>query len=99
MDDTKNPVEATGTVVIGGTEYKITTPDADVRERVAVVVAMGASQELKLQAIGRLIEACLGAEAWQEVLTNYLKGEGDTKGLFEVLKGIGDGMGAPPADA
>ncbi|MEU2510165.1 hypothetical protein ABZ621_36505 [Streptomyces sp. NPDC007863] len=99
MDDTKTIAETTGVVTIGGTKYPVKKPDPVTAERVAVVMSLNSPGELKLRSAGVLIASCLGEEAWAEVLSSYLDGSVDTEGLFSILKTIGDGLGAPPADA
>src|SRR5687767_11094241 len=99
MDDTKTIAEATRVVTIGGNEYSVTTPDPATVERVAVILSLNSPSELKVKSAGVLIASCLGEKAWSEVLSSYLDGAVDTKGLFNILKGIGDALGAPAADA
>ncbi|MFB7936677.1 hypothetical protein [Streptomyces sp. NPDC056049] len=99
MDDTKTIAEPTRVVTIGGTEYPVSTPDKATAERVVFVMSLNSPNELKLKSAGVLIEACLGAKAWAEVLSSYLDGEVATRDLFDILKGIGDALGAPDDDA
>ncbi|KUJ65443.1 hypothetical protein [Streptosporangium amethystogenes] len=99
MDDTKTIAEPTRVVTIGGTEYPVTAPDQATAERVAVVMSLNSPGELKLKSAGILIAACLGEEAWKEILSAYLDGDVDTQALFNILKGIGDALGVPDADA
>ena len=99
MDDTKTIAEPTGVVTIGGTEYPVTKPDQATAERVAVVMSLNSPNELKLKSAGVLIASCLGEAAWSDVLSSYLDGAVDTEGLFNILRTIGDALGAPPADA
>lgn len=99
MDDTKTIAEPTRVVTIGGTEYPVTAPDQATAERVAVVMSLNSPSELKLRSAGVLIKSCLGEKAWAEVLSSYLDGSVDTADLFSILKGIGDALGAPDADA
>lgn len=99
MGDAKNTSSTNQTVTIGGTEYPVTMASADVRERVQVVLSMKAPEHIKILAIGTFVEACLGEQAWAEVLSNYLSGAGDTKGLLDVVKTIGQSLADLPADA
>lgn len=98
MDDTKTIDTPTGVVVIGETEYPVSRPDTATAERVGVVMTLNSPTELKLKSAGVLIEACLGAAAWAEVLSAYLDGAVTTEGLLGILESIGDALGAPPAD-
>jgi hypothetical protein len=99
MDDTKTIAEPTRVVTIGGTEYPVNKPDQATAERVVMVVSLNSPLQLKVKSAGMLIAACLGQEAWAEVLSSYLDGELTTEGLFDVLKSIGDALGVPDADA
>lgn len=99
MDDTKTIADPTRVVTIGGTEYAVNKPDKATVERVAVVMSLNSPADLKLKSAGVLIASCLGEEAWSEVLSSYLDGNVSTEGLFDILKGIGDALGVPDADA
>jgi len=100
MDDTTTIGKPDLKLTIKGTEYPMVLPDADTLSRLILVLGMDATMELKMEASGALIRACVGDKAWTQILRGVLKGGLSVDDLFEGVHGIAEAMeGTPPADA
>lgn len=99
MDDTTTIGTPDLKLTIKGIDYPMTLPSADVLTRLILVLGMDATTELKLEASGALIRACVGDKAWTEILRNVLKGTLTVDELLEGVTGIAEAMEVKPADA
>lgn len=99
MDDTTTIGTPDLKLTIKGVDYPMALPSADVLTRLILVLGMDATTELKLEASGALIRACVGDKAWTEILRNVLKGTLDVDELLEGVQGIAEAMKVKPADA